>query len=256
MKKERRVDRRQFLKDAVAVAGVMTIAGCDNLTQSSWFPSMLSKTEQLTEQVQRAITPLDALAREYEEVDISKMFPANGNSDPGTVAYVEHVGKNFADWSVEVADLVESPKRWSLRELRELPARTQITRHDCVEGWSAIGKWTGVPLGDLMRSVRPMPSARYVVFHCADVDDEGITYYESMALADCYHPQTLLAYELNGAPLDIPHGAPLRLRFERQLGYKHAKYIERISVVESLAGIGQGKGGYWEDQGYEWYAGI
>lgn len=107
-----------------------------------------------------------------------------------------------------------------------------------------------------MRNVRPMPSARYVIFHCADVDDEGITYYESMALADCYHPQTLLAYELNGAPLDIPHGAPLRLRFERQLGYKHAKYIERISVVESLAGIGQGKGGYWEDQGYEWYAGI
>jgi DMSO/TMAO reductase YedYZ molybdopterin-dependent catalytic subunit len=106
------------------------------------------------------------------------------------------------------------------------------------------------------RKVEPLPTAKFVVFHCADVDDEGVAYYESMALADCYHPQTLLAYELNGYPLDIPHGAPLRLRFERQLGYKHAKYVMRIELVESLAGIGGGRGGYWEDQGYEWYAGI
>lgn len=107
-----------------------------------------------------------------------------------------------------------------------------------------------------MHQVEPLPSARYAVFHCADVDDEGIAYYESMAVADCYHPQTILAYALNDAPLDIPHGAPLRLRFERQLGYKQAKYVTQIKLVDSLAGIGGGKGGYWEDQGYEWYAGI
>jgi DMSO/TMAO reductase YedYZ molybdopterin-dependent catalytic subunit len=101
-----------------------------------------------------------------------------------------------------------------------------------------------------------LPTAKFVVFHCADVDDEGVAYYESMALADCYHPQTILAYELNGTPLDIAHGAPLRLRFERQLGYKQAKYVRRIELVETLSGIGDGKGGYWEDQGYEWYAGI
>ena len=104
--------------------------------------------------------------------------------------------------------------------------------------------------------VQPLAGAKYAVFHCADIDDEGISYYESMAVQDLYHPQTILAYELNGKPLDIPHGAPLRLRFERQLGYKHAKYVTRIELVESLTGIGGGKGGYWEDQGYEWYAGI
>lgn len=250
------MDRRQFLKSAAKVAGVMTIAGCDNLTQTGWYPAVLAKTEQLTEQVHRAITPTKALSKEYDEADISKVFPANGNTDPGTEDYMKHVGTNFVDWTVEVMGLVEVPRRWSLAELKKAPSRTQITRHDCVEGWSAIGKWTGIPLSDLIRNVRPMPNARYVVFHCADIDDEGIAYYESMALADCYHPQTILAYELNGAPLDIQHGAPLRLRFERQLGYKHAKYIERIKLVDSLAGIGQGKGGYWEDQGYEWYAGI
>ncbi len=122
--------------------------------------------------------------------------------------------------------------------------------------WSAIGKWTGVPLGDLMHQVQPLPEAKYAVFYCADIDDQGVAYYESMALEDLYHPQTILAYELNGKPLDVPHGAPLRLRFERQLGYKHAKYVRAIELVSTLGGIGGGKGGYWEDQGYEWYAGI
>ncbi len=149
-----------------------------------------------------------------------------------------------------------NPMSWSLAALKELPSRVQVTRHDCVEGWSAIGKWTGVPLGDLMRQVQPLSNTKFAVFHCADVDDEGAAYYESKSLADCYHPQTMLAYELNGHPLDVPHGAPLRLRFERQLGYKHAKYVMMIELVETLAGIGGGKGGYWEDQGYEWYAGI
>ena len=216
------------------------------------FP-ILNKAE-LTEAVQRVI-PREAL-QEYREADISKIFPANGNTDPGTEQYAEHVVQNFSAWTLEVVGLVQTPKSWSLAALKELPSRTQITRHDCVEGWSAIGKWTGVPVGDLMHQVEPLPNARYAVFHCADVDDEGIAYYESIAVADCYHPQTILAYELNDAPLDIPHGAPLRLRFERQLGYKQAKYVMKIELVESLAGIGGGKGGYWEDQGYEWYAGI
>jgi DMSO/TMAO reductase YedYZ molybdopterin-dependent catalytic subunit len=162
----------------------------------------------------------------------------------------------FTDWTLAIAGLVRTSASWSLAALKDLPPRTQITRHDCVEGWSAIGKWTGVPLGDLMRKVDPLPPAKYAVFHCADVDDEGVFYYESMAVADLYHPQTILAYELNDRPLDISHGAPLRLRFERQLGYKHAKYVMKVELVESLAGFGQGKGGYWEDQGYEWYAGI
>ncbi len=104
--------------------------------------------------------------------------------------------------------------------------------------------------------MQPLPEAKYAVFYCADIDDQGVATYESMALEDLFHPQTILAYELNGKPLDVPHGAPLRLRFERQLGYKHAKYVAAIELVSSFGGIGGGKGGYWEDQGYEWYAGI
>lgn len=254
--RKQHMKRRQVLKGAVGAASLVALSGCDNLTQSSWFPSILNMAEQLTETTQRVITPPDAVVKEYRSSDISAVFPANGNTDPGTDAYAEHVAQNFADWTLEVVGLVKTPRTWSLAALKELPARTQITRHDCVEGWSAIGKWTGVPIGDLMHQVEPLPNARYAVFHCADVDDEGISYYESMAVADCYHPQTILAYELNGTSLDVPHGAPLRLRFERQLGYKQAKYVMKIELVESLVGIGGGKGGYWEDQGYEWYAGI
>jgi DMSO/TMAO reductase YedYZ molybdopterin-dependent catalytic subunit len=256
MKSNRAMMRRQFLKGLAGAASLVTISGCDNLTQSSWFPSILQKTEQLTERIQRAITPASALAKEYGEADISQVFPANGNIDPGTEDYARHLEQNFAEWTIEVSGLVQAPTSWSLAAIKELPSRTQITRHDCVEGWSAIGKWTGVPIGDLLHQVQPMQNARYAVFHCADVDDEGVLYYESIAIADCYHPQTILAYELNDRPLDVPHGAPIRLRFERQLGYKQAKYVKKIELVESLAGIGAGKGGYWEDQGYEWYAGI
>ena len=256
MKHERAMERRGFLKGTLGAASLVTLAGCDNLTQSNWFPSILSKAEKLTERVQRAVTPTNALAREYGDADISTVFPANGNTDPGTEDYAEHVAKNFSEWTVEVGGLVQTPMSWSLAALKELPARVQVTRHDCVEGWSAIGKWTGVPLGDLMHTVQPLPNAKFAVFHCADVDNEGVAYYESMALADCYHPQTILAYELNGKPLDVPHGAPVRLRFERQLGYKQAKYVMKVELVETLSGIAGGKGGYWEDEGYEWYAGI
>jgi DMSO/TMAO reductase YedYZ molybdopterin-dependent catalytic subunit len=250
------MDRRQLLKGAVGAAGVIASAGCDNLTQSQWFPGLLSQAEKLTDLVQRAVTPAKALAREYREADISALFPANGNTDPGTDAYAATAAAGFTDWTLAIAGLVRTPTSWSLGALKDLPARTQITRHDCVEGWSAIGKWTGVPIGDVMRKADPLPAAKYAVFHCADVDDGGVFYYESMAVADLYHPQTILAYELNDRPLDIPHGAPLRLRFERQLGYKQAKYVTKIELVESLDGFGQGRGGYWEDQGYEWYAGI
>jgi DMSO/TMAO reductase YedYZ molybdopterin-dependent catalytic subunit len=126
-----------------------------------------------------------------------------------------------------------------------------------VEGWSAIGKWTGVPLRHVLDLVAPQPSARFVVFHCADpMDDEGTRYYESIDLNSARHPQTILAYELNGTPLPVANGAPIRVRIERQLGYKMAKFIMRIELVNDFSQIGGGRGGYWEDQGYEWYAGI
>jgi DMSO/TMAO reductase YedYZ molybdopterin-dependent catalytic subunit len=141
-----------------------------------------------------------------------------------------------------------------------LPARTQITRHDCVEGWSCIGKWKGALLGPILNTVGLKPSARYIAFHCADtleqtLDGTGI-YYETIDLVDAFHPQTILAYDMNDKPLPVPNGAPLRLRVERQLGYKMAKYVMRIEAIESFSGLGRGGGGFWEDRGYEWYAGI
>ena len=143
-----------------------------------------------------------------------------------------------------------------------MPSRTQITRHDCVEGWSCIGKWKGVQLGRILEMVEPKPEAKFVVFHCFDsmdgpsLDGHDSRYYESIDLDDAHHAQTILAYELNDKALPVTNGAPLRCRVERQLGYKQAKYIRSIELVASFADIRGGKGGYWEDQGYEWYGGI
>jgi DMSO/TMAO reductase YedYZ molybdopterin-dependent catalytic subunit len=166
----------------------------------------------------------------------------------------------FTDWRLKIDGLVRKPASWSLDEIRAMPSRTQITRHDCVEGWSAIGQWSGVPLSHLLQQTEVMPNARYVVFRCADDligsrDGTGL-YYESIDMVDAFHPQTIMAYAMNGKPLPVPHGAPLRLRVERQLGYKMAKYVMRIELVEDFSKIGLGRGGFWEDRGYEWYAGI
>ena len=160
---------------------------------------------------------------------------------------------------MELSGLVARPLKLSLDQLRALPARTQITRHDCVEGWSCIGKWKGVVLSTLLEEAGLKPQARFLVFYCADTLGSSLDaakYYESIGLDDAFHPQTLLAYDMNDAPLKVAYGAPLRLRVERQLGYKMAKYIMRIEAVESFAHVYGGQGGYWEDRGYEWYAGI
>jgi DMSO/TMAO reductase YedYZ molybdopterin-dependent catalytic subunit len=190
---------------------------------------------------------------------MSPRFRATGNTQPRSPEYPRHAEEGFASWRLRVDGLVESPAQWSLAELRALPGRSQITRHDCVEGWSALGKWTGVPLGTLLDTVRLQPEARYLVFHCADDFSSGlgrVPYYESIDLVDAFHPQTILAYGMNDVDLPIGHGAPLRLRVERQLGYKHAKFVMRVEAVARLAGTGQGKGGFWEDTvNYDWYAG-
>jgi DMSO/TMAO reductase YedYZ molybdopterin-dependent catalytic subunit len=250
------IDRRRFLSGAVQAASLLALAGCDNLSRSDWFPSLLSNTEKLTKKAQRALSPKKAMAREYTEADRSAVFPANGNSNPENADYQAMVTKGFADWKLEIGGLVEKPASFSLTELRQMTSRTQTTRHDCVEGWSAIATWTGVKLGDLLERVQPKPEARFIVFHCADPDEDGEKYYESIDFDEAYHPQTILAYGMNGQALPVAHGAPIRLRIERQLGYKHAKYVMKIEAVESLTDIGGGNGGYWEDQGYEWYAGI
>lgn len=303
--------RRSLLLGATAAAGTVMLGGCDRLGETEWFRRTLKTGEDANMFVQRLLLTERTLAPEYAESDISPWFKPNGTEDPPDKAYKALAKRKFVDYHLEVGGLVEAPFKLSLAEIRKLPSRTQVTRHDCVEGWSAIGKWTGVPLADLLGRAMLRPEARYVVFHCADTMDQGeddagadaadgaetdgashgnanpamtkqsgageskrssggqqasdgtaatasgpMRYYESIDPVDAFHPQTILAYELNEKTLPVANGAPLRLRVERNLGYKQAKYVLRIEVVESLAGIGEGKGGYWEDQGYAWYAGI
>jgi DMSO/TMAO reductase YedYZ molybdopterin-dependent catalytic subunit len=249
-------DRRAFLRTTLLALGGATLAGCDRVSESEAGPRILDSAEAINRRVQRFLSPSKALAREYSESDISAVFKPNGTLMPDTPLYQGLMKGGFVDYRLEVGGLVEKPSRLSIDELRALGMRTQITRHDCVEGWSAIGKWTGTPLAALLDHVKPHTGARYVVFHCFDDMEEDTPYYESIDLDEARHPQTLLAYGLNGGALPIANGAPLRLRVERQLGYKHAKYIRRIEVVASFAEVGDGNGGYWEDNGYEWYAGI
>jgi DMSO/TMAO reductase YedYZ molybdopterin-dependent catalytic subunit len=247
---------RRSLLSSLALGGSATLlSGCDQLSQSPTYQQILYAGEWLNYRVQRLIGG-SALAREYTQAEMSPDFRTNGNTRPQSDQWNRLAAKNFADWRLVVDGLVEAPQSFSLAELRAMPARTQITRHDCVEGWTAIGKWTGVPFAAVLDRVRLSPNARFVVLHCAD-DFDGTPYYESIDLIDAFHPQTILAYGMNNSVLPIGHGAPLRLRVERQLGYKHAKFIMRVEAVESLAGIGGGRGGFWEDAGdYYWYAGI
>ena len=264
------VSRRMALSAGLTGSGLLLsgcakILGADDLTSAAGFQRVLNAEQAWTLDSQRFLLSGGAMAKEYTVPDISPRFKANGSLHPGGDDYASAVADNFANWRLKIDGMVARPMALSVAELRRLPARTQITRHDCVEGWSAIAAWTGVPLGLLLKAAGVRPGARYAVFHCADnLEGEPAKggeqapgqYYESIALVDAFHPQTLIAYAMNGAPLDIGHGAPLRLRVERQLGYKQAKYLQRIEVIDSFAHIAGGRGGYWEDRGYEWYAGI
>lgn len=232
------------------------LSGCDRLSRSPSFQEFLLSAEGLNRRAQRMLHLAGGLAREFNRADISPTFRANGKTHIDDPAYRTQLDQGFADWRLVVDGLVERPLALSLDEIRALPARTQITRHDCVEGWSSIAEWMGARLSALLEEAGLKPNARYIVFHCADLWEGGEAYYESIDLYDAHHPQTILAYAMNGAPLPEAHGAPLRLRVERQLGYKQAKYVMRIEATDSLADIGRGRGGYWEDRGYEWYAGI
>ncbi|HWG03782.1 MAG TPA: molybdopterin-binding protein [Beijerinckiaceae bacterium] len=267
------------------------LGGCDQVTQNKVGRKVIFSAEDLTYRVQRFLLRSNDLAPEYTEADITQHFRPNGTNDPPDKGYKALARNNFVDWRLVVDGLVDNPLKLSLVDLRALPSRTQITRHDCVEGWSCIGKWKGVPLSEVLTRASVKPQAKYAVFYCADsmdgyVDDDtsdatdppaegdasveptaaqsdatsgdsdSVRYYESLDLVDAVHPQTILAYEMNDKPLPVPYGAPLRLRVERQLGYKMAKYLMRISLVDDFSTIGGGNGGYWEDQGYEWFAGI
>jgi DMSO/TMAO reductase YedYZ molybdopterin-dependent catalytic subunit len=194
-------------------------------------------------------------ARLYTEADIDRDFRVNSLDTPSDTRYADAARDDFGAYRLPVVGLVDRPHTFTLAELRAMPLQTQITRHDCVEGWSAIGKWTGVRLATIIAMAQPQSGARYVIFRCFDKDDSGTEYYESLDLHEAAHPQTVLALDLNDKPLDPDHGAPVRLRVPTQLGYKSAKWVRRIELAAAYP-TPQSKGGYWEDQGYEWYAGI
>jgi DMSO/TMAO reductase YedYZ molybdopterin-dependent catalytic subunit len=249
------ISRRRLIRSGALGAGGMLLAGCDQLNSSAGFRGLLQGAEGLHKGSQRLLGG-QALAREFSERDMSPAFRANGNRDIADSTYRQHLASGFAGWRLAVDGLVERPLALPLVALQAMPQRQQITRHDCVEGWSAIGKWQGPQLSHVLDLAGLSDRARYIVFHCAD--RFGSTpYYESIDLVDALHPQTILAWKMNGEALPEPHGAPIRLRVERQLGYKHAKFVMRIEARESLEGLYGGKGGYWEDHGdYAWYAGI
>ena len=245
--------RRNFL----AAAGAAFLAGCNKIGESDLFGAVVEGAQGWHRGLHRALGfGRIAMAPEYDVADISPFFRGNGSQSVDTDAYRAAEAEGFANWQLTVDGMVENELALSLDDIRALPQRTQITRHDCVEGWSAIGQWTGPQLSTILEAAGVQDGARYVIFHCAD-NLSGSDYYESCDLDDAYHPQTIVAHLLNGNPLPVRNGAPLRLRLERQLGYKHAKYLTRIEVTDSLAAMGDGRGGYWEDRsGYQWYAGI
>ncbi|WP_457808807.1 molybdopterin-binding protein [Kushneria sp. EE4] len=250
------LSRRTLLQRSLLGAAALGLTGCDRLSENDAIISLLSSAETLNLKAQRLLAGRESLAIEYPASMISPVFRPNGTVDPQTTLYRQHAANDFADWRLTVGGLVRTPLELSLETLRSMPSRTQITRHDCVEGWSAIGQWSGPVLGDILEQAGVHPSARYVVFHCMDQLDGEHDYYESIDMVEAFHPQTLLAHSLNNEPLPVGNGAPLRLRVERQLGYKMAKYLKGITLVEHFDDIQGGKGGYWEDRGYTWYAGI
>lgn len=261
---ERRITRRTALRLGGAGLATATLGGCkafDRLADpANPLRRYMERANRLTMAAQRGLLDRDALAQEFQWFDIRQPQRPNGVTNPQDAEYVAHVASGFSDYRLSVSGLVQRPQILSLAELQSMPTRRQITRHDCVEGWSCIAQWTGVLLSTVLERAGLRPGARFVLLRCFDTIERslsgGVKYYETIDMVDAMHPQTILAFGMNGSALPVPNGAPLRLRVERQLGYKMAKYIRAIEVVDSFAGVGRGRGGYWEDRGYEWYAGI
>lgn len=239
---------------ASSIAAVLT--GCANVTNGLNEQPQIHSALRLAEGLNHRVIGTHGMAKLYRESDITQPFPTNGDDTPSDAAYQKLVASQFASYRLTVGGLVDRPQSFDLRHLRALAKLTQITRHDCVEGWSVVGKWTGVPLGEFLKIVGPKSDARYVVFYSFDRDSNGQPFYGSIDLAQAAHPQTQLALDLNNKPIDADHGGPVRLRIPTQLAYKSTKWVQRIELASTFKPIYGGNGGYWEDQGYEWYAGI
>jgi DMSO/TMAO reductase YedYZ molybdopterin-dependent catalytic subunit len=243
--------RRAIATGMAAVGGFLFTRVPSDLPPT--YGHLLRLGDTATYAAHRMLLPDAALVREYSTSDLTS-FPALGTTDPGAdprtelrAAYAALRRGGFAGWRLPVEGAVATPRSFSLAELQQLPARTQITRHTCEEGWTAIGQWTGVPLGRVLDAAGILPAARFVVFHSFD------GWVDSIDLLDALHPQTILAYGMNGRDLPIAHGAPVRLRVERQMGYKSMKYVSRIVVTDRFEDGGD-RGNI--QNGWAWYTGI
>jgi len=212
-------------------------------------------SETLTYAAQRVLIPRHSLAREFNRSEISKFAPVVGEP-PKDETYQRLLAGGFAEWRLTVDGLVARPSSFSLEELKRFPSRSQITNHVCEQGWSFIAEWIGVPVSHILNVVGVLPGANYVVAVTYDTGYTPENWWESIDMVDAWHPQTLLAYGMNGPELPIQHGAPVRLKVPRQMGYKSVKYLRRITVTDTVKNIGKGLGGSNAENGYSWYAGI
>jgi len=253
MKNNQLLTRRKAMITGLASMGGLLLPGCSKKLPPT-YGNILRMGDTLTYAAHRALLPGQSLAREYSHKDITS-FPAIGTTNPGdpnkkpkpNETYRRLQSGAFADWRLSIEGLVTRPGSYSLAELKRFPSRTQITRHTCEEGWSAIGEWTGVPLSRVLDAAGMLPTARFISYYSYD------DWVDSIDLFDALHPQTLLAYGMNGRDLPVPHGAPVRLRVETQLGYKSMKYLQRIVVGDKFDDGGD-KGSI--QNGWSWYAGI
>lgn len=252
MKNDRLITRREMLIAGITGVGGLLLSSCARQVPST-YGNILRAGDNLTYSAQRALLPEQSLVKEYSYKDISS-FPATGTVDPGdpnnkqpSEEYRQLQTGSFSHWRLSVEGAVARPGSFSLADLKSFQSRTQITKHVCEEGWTAIGQWTGVPLNRVLDSVGLLPTARFVSFHSYD------DWADSIDMLDALHPQTILAYGMNGRDLSVPHGAPVRLRVERQLGYKSMKYVRSIVVTENLDDGGD-KGN--PKNGWAWYVGI
>jgi DMSO/TMAO reductase YedYZ molybdopterin-dependent catalytic subunit len=249
-----KIGRRTLLRAGVAAAGASgLVAAAEIARRYGLIPpdhtGLYGVGETLTYASQRVLMATHSLAREFSRGEISKVIPINGDP-PESDAYQRLLARDFSAWRLTVDGLVTRPRTFSLEDLRRLPSRSQITHQACEEGWSFIAEWTGVPLAALLDLVWVRPEARWAVFYPFD------EFWDSIDIEEARHPQTLLAYSMNGGNLPAEHGAPLRLRVPRQLGYKSIKYLSRVTLVDSLEHVENGKGSFSPEIGYSWYAGI
>ena len=229
--------RRAFLRRSLTLGGVAMLGGCA-LDNDENVQRALTRISRFNDDVQGWLFSPSRLAPTYPDSMITRPFPFNAYYGESEVRKVDQ-----SSFRLEVSGLVSDTRKWTLPELRAMPQVEQVTRHICVEGWSAIGKWGGVPFASFLSRVGADLSAKYVGFKCAD------DYYTSIDMPTALHPQTVLALTFDGQPLPPAYGFPMKLRMPTKLGYKNPKHVQAIFVTNTYPG------GYWEDQGYNWFGG-